>query len=53
MEEIGHCSMVKVAEIGDTSVIVFKQGKVEWLNCKPFKYMSSSSFASVFPWLAG
>ena len=27
-EELGSCDMVKVDEIGDTSVIIFKQGKM-------------------------
>ena len=31
MVEIGHCDEIKVSEIGDTSVTIFKQG-TELLN---------------------
>ena len=27
-DEAGHCDLVRVEEIGDTSVIVFKQGQL-------------------------
>lgn len=26
-EEAGHCDVVEVTEIGDTNIVVFKQGK--------------------------
>lgn len=31
-EEIGYCDEIKVSEIGGTSVTIFKQGKMLWLD---------------------
>lgn len=46
-EEAGHCDVVEVTEIGDTNLVIFKQGEYKGYSSSYFRVFSSSHDFSI------